>query len=465
MAVVRPRTRWLLLLTAAAGCADEAASGPDLILVSVDTLRADRLSAYGAARDCDGDPAAPWSVRGLAARGVTYEWCWAAAGQTVPSLGSFWTGKPPLEHGGITNLHPVQLPSRAERLQEQGYVAHARVANRCLTPGIGLNRGFDSYAIRFGPDEAGIPAELAGAASATIRNGQSLLLWAHFMTPHQPYSPPPPNDRRYTERSDPQGSNDVLAQLHRSPELADAATVEHLRGLYDGEVRSACGYVEDLLERLDAEYRKAGRGGLLDNAVVVFFADHGEELADHHAYFMHAKSLYSGVIRVPLIIAGRGFPSGRREPRPLGLWEVLSVVLDGAQPDAGPHCAAWKARFYSVRDERWTLVHNPCHDRNGPLEPPEDVPFYYEPVALYDRLADPTEQHDVAAQHPQETLRLLAALRDWYGALHVLPVEDAALDDAPSLQELGYADVAGGEADCPPWPPQRWEAPSPGAPR
>lgn len=453
-----------------AACGKDAPPRPDLILVSVDTMRADRLGLYGGAHDTDGDPAAPWSVRSLAARGEVYDGCWAAAGQTVPSLGSFWTGRPPLEHGGLSNLQPVQLHTVAEALHQQGYAAHARVANRCLTPGIGLGQGFDSYAIRAGPEEARIPEELAAAAAAPIRKQQPLLLWAHFMYPHQPYAPPPPNDHRYTERDDPPGSNEVLSQLHRSPAQADAATVEHLRGLYDGELRTACDAVADLLGRLDRAYQEAGRGGLLDNAVVVFFGDHGEELADHHAYFMHAKSLYSGVIHVPLVIAGRGFPAGQRESRPLGLWEVLPLVLEHRQPAGGIFCASWKARYYAARDERWTLVHNPCEDPLGPFEPPEDVPFYYPAVALYDRSQDPTEQHDVSAEHPEETRRLLAELRRWYAALQRAPVVEAATTAAnPSLQELGYAqaEASGGESDCPPWPPERWEAPAKdgGAPR
>ena len=456
---------FLLFLLAAACGRSGAPSGPDLIFVSIDTLRADRLSLYGAPRDTDGADGDPWSLRWLAAQGVAYESCWAAAGQTVPSLGSFWTGRAPLEHGGISNLHPVQLPSAAEGLRAQGYVGHARVANRCLTPDIGLRRGFASYAIRHGPQEAQIPVELAGLAAPEITAGRRLLLWAHFMAPHQPYAPPPPNDRRYTEQTDPPGSNDVLYQLHRSPNLADAATVEHLRGLYDGEVATACGYVQDLLRRLDAAYRAAGRGGLLDNAVVVFFADHGEELADHHGYFMHAKSLYSGVVRVPLVIAGRGFAAGEREPAPLGLWEVLPLVLEGRAPSGRPWCAAWKGRFYAVRDARWTLVHNPCEDARGPLEPPEDVPYFYPAVALYDRQADPLEQHDVAAAHPDEVRRLLAALRAWYHELQILPVEDATDSANPAIQELGYAETSGGATDCPPWAAERWPPPAAGGER
>jgi len=448
----------------AAGCAKPSNPGfdHDLVLVSVDALRADRLPLYGASRDTGGDPSQPWSLPWLARRGTTWENAWAPAGKTVPSLATFWTGLPPLEHGAVSNNTPLNpsVPTRAESLHALGFTTLARVANRSLAPVIGLARGFDQYGLRFKEQEPRVGSDLLDLASDPIRTGKPLLLWAHFMAPHQPYTPVPPNDRRYASGEGPAGDNETLYSLNRDPSKATPEVVGHLRGLYDGEVRTAAGYVQKLLSGLDALYRKAGRGGLLDNAVVVFFSDHGEELADHNAYFMHAKSLYSGVIRVPLVMAGPGIPAGARRKDPIRMADILPFVLEGEDPRPGPFFATWKGKFYTVREGSWTLIHNPCADRDGPREPPRDGRFPYPEVALFDRSRDPFEQRDVSRENPEVTRRLLGALHDWYGSLHFRepgPIPGLDPERRAELEELGYLGEDMENNACVPWPAERWK--------
>ncbi len=445
----------LLLLTACGGGAD-AWVQKDLVLVSVDTLRAERLPFYGGERDTGGDPDRPWTPSWLAARGTVYDACWASAGQTLPSLGNFWTGKPQLEHGAISNFHSVQGPTRMDALREAGWTGHALVANRTLHVRCGLAGGFASWGVLAKEREPEIPRTLLTRTEPTVRAGQPMVVWAHFMAPHQPYTPPVEYARRYLDRPEPWGSNELLEALHRDPSLATPEMVEHLKALYDAEIRHASDMVAEFLEGLDRQYRDAGRGGLLDNARIVFFSDHGEDLADHHGYFMHAKSLYAGTVRVPLVVVGEGFEAGARIAAPLALGDVLPMVLEGRRPDPGLFFATWRDRYWAVRDARFTLVHNPSGDRRGPIEPPLDVPFPYPEVALYDRDADPHEQHDVAAEHPERTRELLDQLRSWYFGLDRAVIEGGTLTprERARLQELGYADVASEGAE--PWSGSEW---------
>lgn len=447
----------LLAATVVGGCGGEARA-PDLILVSVDTLRADRLPFYGAARDTGGDPAQPFTPSWLAAQGTVFETCWADAGQTLPSLGAFWTGLPQLEHGGVSNSQPVLVPTRLQALKGKRFdVARALLANASLGPGCGLQNGFDTYGLLTKQMEPRIPQAMLQETAPDVAAGKRLLVWAHFMAPHQPYAPPPQLLARYGSGPFPQADNDFLYDLHRAGAIAPDLRTQ-LETLYDAEVRAAAGYVQELLAGLDAQYRAAGRGGLLENAVVVFFSDHGEELGDRHGYSLHAKSLYSGVIRVPLVIAGPGW-SARRDARALRLAEVLPLVLEGEKPTSEVFIATWQGEFYAARDARWTLVHNPAGDPRGPREPPTDAAYPYPSLALYDRHADPAEQRDVSSEHPDEARRLLSELNAWYEGLILASARAAAHLDPAALAELGYVDGNGQEMDVrlAPHPADSWD--------
>lgn len=450
------RSRFRLLAAAvalaAASCSKEVRPAPDLILVSVDTLRADRLPFYGAERDTGGNAAEAFSPAWLAAQGTVFETCWSAAGLTLPSLGNFWTGLPPLEHGTVTNESPVLAPSRLAALRPNRFeAAHALLANASLAPGCGLERGFDSYGLKLKDKERLIPSLLLERTAAAVRDRKRLLAWAHFMAPHQPYAP---EHSPYAEPPAWSADNEFLFGLHRQGGVEEGMR-EQVRALYDGEVRQASEYVRELLAGLDAQYRAAGRGGLLENAIVVFFSDHGEELGDRHGYFMHAKSLYSGVIRVPLVIAGSGWPAGERRAQPLALGEVLPLVLAGSAPVSEYFFAAWHGAFYSARDQRWTLVHNPTGDGAGPSEPPQDGAYPYPVVGLFDRSTDPAEQRDLSAEHPEEAARLLRALGMWYAGLAFLDAT-ARITDPKVLEQLGYGGLSGAPSRFPPLPAAPW---------
>lgn len=432
----------------------------DLIVVSIDTLRADRLPFYGAVRATAGDPAEPWSLAWLAAHGTLWENAWAPAGMTLPSFSTLWTGLAPPEHGAMDNHTAIAAPTFAMDLARRGWQGHSVVSNFVLRKGSGLQRGFRTTAVHARAKEAGGPADLLRRTQAEIAAGQRMFVWGHFMAPHQPYEPRPPHRGRFSSAEGAVGNKETLQALHRDPTLADAATVDNLRALYDEEILTANDYAMELLAGLDWQYRDAGRGGLLDNAVLIFLSDHGEELADRHGYFMHAKSLYSGVVQVPLVILGTEWQAGRRELRGIALAEVLPMILSGTAPSQEYFVASYRRSFFSIRDARWTLVHNPADDRQGPPEPPTDVAYAYPVVALFDRLVDPLELHDVAAANPEVTRRLLDALNDWYqGLQQPIGLEAAPLsaEDLAAIQALGYATTDDPESSSStPWRGARW---------
>ncbi|MCP4093924.1 MAG: sulfatase-like hydrolase/transferase [Planctomycetes bacterium] len=444
-----------------------AAKPLDLVVVSIDTLRADRLPFYGAERATGGDPGQKWSLSWVAANSTLFEQVWAPAGMTLPSFGSFWTGLSALEHGALRNFHQVQAPTMVVELEKSGWQAHASVANYSLRPeegeqpGSGLDPGFKSYQVFRKELEPRGPAELLKMTAADIAASKRSLIWAHYMAPHQPYQPHPNHLGTWSKADGPAGTREILDVIHADPSVADAATLDHLRSLYDEEILTANDYMMEFLSGLEAQYQQAGRGSLLENAVVVVMSDHGEELAFHEGYFMHAKSLYAGVTQVPLMVLGGTWGKGTRIARGISLQEILPMVLHGVQPQATVHFSTWAEGYFAARDERWTLIHNPSGSAQGPKEPPKAVDFVYPSVALFDRLADPLEKNNVASAHPEETRRLLDALHDWYYGLDTESNRNSkplTPDEIANLEALGYAV---GDDGRPidlnlPWPGSQW---------
>lgn len=433
----------------------------DLILVAVDTLRADRLPFYGAARATGGSVNQKWSMAWLAANGTLWENTWAPAGMTLPSFTSLWTGMPPLEHGAIGNFIKSSEPTFAMELAGLGWTGHAVLANRVLGPGCGLDRGFTSHLVRPKQTEKSAPRELLVATKNDIEVKQRIFVWAHYMAPHQPYEPATSHLGTFSKASGAQGDKLTLEGLHRNPESITDAVVANVQALYDEEILTANDYVVEVLTGLEAQYRNAGRGDLLDNAVVVFVSDHGEELLDRNGYSMHAKSIYSGTTHVPLMILGKEWMAGKRVEQGIALEEVMPMVLRGEEPESEYFFSAYRQTYYFVRDARWSLVHNPSANLNGPPEPPKSVSYHYPVVALYDRSVDPKELVDVSAENPEVTRRLLEALRAWHDALHIAgeePGEAMTQEELDLLESLGYASAGDheGESTLTPWHGSQW---------
>ena len=265
--------------------------GQNVLFVTVDTLRADRLPAYGRT-----DVHTP-TIDALAARGVLFERCETATPLTLPSHTTIFSGTLPLHHGVRDNgafTVPPELPLLAELFHAGGYATAAFVSAFVLDSRWKLNRGFDTYFDQFDTRQANIlsigdierPAgEAVDAVLDWVKRrdrARPFFLWVHFFDPHAPYAPPPPFSEEYKDRP------------------------------YLGEIA----YVDSELGRL---LRALGDEGVADRTAVVFAGDHGESLGEHgedgHGFFVYEATLHVPLVFAPPRERPRRAPRRDRFPR------------------------------------------------------------------------------------------------------------------------------------------------------
>ncbi len=253
-----------------------ACRGCNVLLITIDTLRVDRVGAFG------GTAGLTPNLDRLAAEGLRFTRAYSAAPLTLPSHASILTAVSPPVHGlranGLFRLGP-RLPTLATVLKGAGYRTGAFVGAFVLDARFGLNRGFDVYDDRYGEKAAGDPAEgaerraedVVRPAGAWISRQSSVVsqpwfAWVHLYDPHEPYRAPEP----YASQHEP----------------------------YDAEIA----YTDAMVGRLLADLRAAGQ---LDRTLVIVAADHGESLGGHGER-THGVFVYDATMRVPLIIRGSG---------------------------------------------------------------------------------------------------------------------------------------------------------------
>jgi arylsulfatase A-like enzyme/Flp pilus assembly protein TadD len=411
--------------------ASPASGPPNLILITLDTTRADSLGAYGQRR-----ATSPHFDR-MAGQGVLFDQASTVIPETLPSHATILTGKWPYSHGVRANAGYVlseRNETLAEHLKKQGYATGVEIAAPVLRKETQITQGFDQYRgaesanvklkeIRTRGDptktlkrEMRIGSDITERGIRFVRanRGRKFFLWLHYFDAHSPYSAP----RSYNE------------QVPGSPYHAEVAYQDSQLGLLVKE-----------LERL----------GIANRTLVVVTSDHGEGLREHgepsHSYFV-----YETTIRVPLLFWGLdGLPAGRRvgslvrtldiAPTVLDLMQLpplegidgvsLRPLLTGAEKDLGLTAYGEATRFYS------TFGLNPLRFvREGNLK-------YIHKVnpELYDVGTDPGELNNLAAERGQDVARLLGKLTDM---LRAAPAQhddaQAAIDSqtAAQLIALGY---------------------------
>jgi len=345
----RPTARGLLLalslLLAFAGCRHHPLPPRLLLLVSVDTLRADRLGSYGS--DLDLTP----NLDALAAESQVFEWAFAPTSFTLPSMSSLLTGRLPEEIGILGNrsaLAPA-VPTLASALRARGWRSAAVVSNLVLRRNAGLAAGFDVYddllpdreATRKWPER--IAAATSDAAIALLdglspEGDERLFLWVHYQDPHGPYTPPEGLRERFlaAERARPDGRRRLSEATGRGGQgripayqvIGESREVAFYRAGYDGEVRYLDAEVGRLLRELAAR-------GLADTTLVVFTADHGESLGEDDYWFAHGDRLGDPLVRVPLLLRVPGLPPSRRTDVAslVDLFPTLLHHLESLPPD------------------------------------------------------------------------------------------------------------------------------------
>jgi len=441
------------------------ASGPNVVLVSLDTLRADHVGAYGAAHPTP-------TLDRLARRGLLCRDASAPAPYTLPSHATLLTGQQPSVHGVVAHdrrLSPARSTSLAEVLAGAGYATRAFTSGGFVSAEFGLDRGFDGFSQidplrereshyfrtltkrRGAPTAERLLAEQGfDGVQAWLRahRDERFFLFLHTYTVHD-YDAP----ERYLPCAALGCKRPQVALSTRTKEQAAAFTPEmraHVLHLYDAALRYTDERLGTLLATLDGLQLGA-------NTLVLVTADHGEEFFEHGA-LQHGRTLYEELLSVPLILAGPGVPA-RELARPamladaaptllarlgLALEHAQGVDLLGADWPRRPIWAEVDDRFahkYALRTEDGAkTIHGPASAVMFPNEREWE---------RYELGADAREQHDLAAAGgsaltaAQEELARTRARLEELGARLGAPERGAV--DAGTLEELedlGYGGLA-----------------------
>jgi len=409
----------LVALLIVAGCG-RTTPAPNILLITLDTTRADRLGCYGY------NVAETPGLDALAAEGVRFEHAHAQVPLTLPSHASLLTGTYPRVNGVHVNAEARlgdDVPTLAEGLKQRGYRTAAFVSSFVLDAVFGLDRGFDLYDDEMGVREQSERFEAERKADRVVdaaldwlseESQEPFFAWVHFYDPHTPYEPP----AEYAAR------------------LADP---------YDGEIAFVDAQLTRLLRRLEET-------GQRENTLIVVAGDHGESLGEH-AETEHGLFVYDSTIRVQMILSWPGhLPSATVRTADVQLLDLYPTILElaGATPartsdgasllglvrgkntTAGP---VYGASRYGQIGYGWAPLRFLVRDRWKYIEAPRPE--------LYDLDDDPGEATNLAHEHPAEAEELRALLLELEAELLPRDADEIDLDPEAlaKIESLGY--VAG----------------------
>lgn len=441
---------------------------PDhVILITIDTLRADHLSCYS-----DTAPPTP-NIDQLAKDGVRFAHTIAPSPWTLPSLASIVTGLYPDTHLITHRFAQLsnELVTMAEFLRADGYATAATVENLYLMPNYNFTQGFDLY--RSFPPQ--VPPRRGGVGSLIVRSyverledrvavedqvddllkriarnrNSKSFFWLHTFDPHYPYAPPV----RFHPASPPAKrigyAYDLLLKVVADEITLTSAEQAWIGELYKAEVR----YIDEQIGRLIDGLRILG---VYDKTLIILTSDHGEEFWDHGGY-EHGHTLYQELLEVPLIIKAPRIPKGLRIETRVSLTSILPTLLDilgiphdperFAAPSLTPLWSDLTERFYEEPIISNHLLYN---------EAQESVTFenmkYIRPLGdsaemLFDLAVDPAEKNNLALERRRELPRFRALIAHYRRQakelrnantlveINEIPFDAKAIED---LQALGY---------------------------
>jgi len=422
---------WVLLLVWLAlvpgGCRHNNPSRPNILIITVDTLRADHVGCYGYAGGLTPN------VDALAKDAFVFERGVAQVPLTLPSHTAIFTGTYPF-HNGVQDFTAQPLSDRfrtlAESLKDHGYATGAVVSSFVLDRSWGLARGFESYDDAFAGQEflqknIGLVERRAedsvnhAVSWLESHRNQPFFLWLHLYDPHSPYNPPEPFRTRYAKQ------------------------------LYDGEIA----YADSQLGRLFSWLRESPNS-LYDNTLIVFLSDHGESLGEHgekeHGFFV-----YDSTVRVPLLLklpksAGLAVQrvadavetiqvgptvlelAGVEDPIQKQFQAASLVPLLNGKPHA-PQRPAYSETFYPLNSFGWSPLRSVQTARYQYIEAPTQE--------LYDHQADLAENNSLATKDVTVGASLRAQLNQLladYPAPAASSATNASSDVLEKLRSLGY---------------------------
>jgi arylsulfatase A-like enzyme len=437
---------------------------PNILLISIDSLRSDHLHSYGYPRETS--PA----IDALAREGVRFATAISSSSWTLPAHITLLTSRPPeAQRGARGSTIPPDIVTLTEVLKSAGYATAGFTSGPFLSARYGFNQGFDVYdesAGKGGHSHRVVTSpELLTLATKWLvgwqqeRSGAPFFMFVHMWDPHYDYVPPPPYDTLF----DPDYKGDVTADNFAAskkirPDM-DPRDLAHVIALYDGEIR----FTDEHLGRLIAYLRTLR---VLDDTLVVVTADHGDEFFEHGGKG-HATTLYDEIVRIPLVMR---FPKriavGATVAEQVRLMDVAPTILGIAgvatpadygnavsSPDRERDLSTWLSGratqpFPDLVAFSEMAIFKPIYAtrRAGGkwiVATPTDAPVRHE---LYDLANDPGEKNNLAFSptRPAIVNDLAASAKQW-GALwqaqakqHPTVAADLPSDHEERLRALGY---------------------------
>ncbi len=428
----------VLIGSIALSCGSELTGPHNIVLITIDTMRADRLSSYGYFRNTSPN------LDSFSKDALVFERCYAPIATTLPSHLSLFTGTYPEEHSVLANARDSKrrfvpsptLKTFAKLASDAGYRTGAFVSGAPVKRFTGLDSGFDEFDEPEGPER---PAEETNEAVYKWLEeigDEPYFLWIHYFDPHSPFAPPPPFDAVYMtdeeqifylgEHSFIRGDVEMGGTTYKTADI---------NNLYDGEVRYVDQQFGKLIDKLSGTSR-------WERTAVVIAGDHGEALGQHDLW--HHGDVWEEQLRVPLIIKVPGKP-GFRVRNPISIVDVFPTLLGLVEfPGAGPFLSqatgvdimateAVPYRFaqsraremgdnlisehYSISGNRWKYHHRLSGDD-----------------ALFDLSLDPYELTNVIAEQPDTAAALLRTIQETIAKQ--TENHQKFFADAPSKSEL-----------------------------
>ena len=442
--------------------ASSAATGPrpPIILITVDTLRADHLGCYGYERDTS-----PY-IDEFSRDALLFEHCFSHAPETRTSMASLFSGFLPQETKSLQyDYLPQGVTTLAEHLQGAGYTSIAVVSNWILRRGQGFEQGFRIYddtmeqreQARKWPER--IAEHTTDAAIELLRqfSQERLFLWVHYQDPHGPYTPPQPFSAQFTGTAKEKRHVSLQKVQERNPlsalsgrggiptyqALGEELDYYYYVSQYDGEIR----YTDAQIGRLFDAMKELG---FYEEALILFSADHGEGMGEHDYYFAHGEYLYRHQLHVPLIVKYGDRLQGRREdfvqqidllPTILKICELpVDPRLRGGdlrtQPDAARDIVAQMNSPLVEDGIKYSLIREPMHLIYTQLS---------QQLELFDLRTDRHEEHDLATEesHRDQVREMLTTLEhlnneDRLRLGQTRPPRKLTEKELKQLKSLGY---------------------------
>jgi arylsulfatase A-like enzyme len=436
---------------------------PNIVLITIDTARADHLGIYGYARQTSPN------IDHLAATGVVFENAFTQSSLSAPSHATILTGVSPPTHGVLRNTDkiPDHVTRLADVLQGAGYETAAFVGHPLVGGDFGFFRGFDTSEVhhlpahapdhgdqnhryKLQPEDVAKPGDLFDAALEWLDRAPEdpYFLWLHAQNPHQSYDPPPPYDRMFME---PPSDRHLLRCAHtlykfRKHQLhLNKKERAYFTALYDGELA----FVDTQIGRVVERLRDIGDEA---DTIVVITSDHGEALPGEGQGRMNGHSLIhtDAVLRVPLVISGGPVSSsaGTRIVEMVDLVDVAPTLLDLSGVRAP---ASWEGRSLNPllrgeglesREATFAVAFSIEGNYTASVRTPELKLICDQRGPNRCRLLDVTQtesrlfKQDSAYEPAMETLR--PALFEWLGDVFSRPVVPLSPNAIEMLRRAGY---------------------------